>query len=48
MGWLIPLMGNIIPLQNMHLVINTFIEKGWLGIIKIIMAMLLYLKNKIM
>ncbi len=47
-GWLIPLMGNVVPLKHMHLVINAFVEKGWAGVIKIILALFLYLKNEIL
>jgi hypothetical protein len=46
-GWLIPLMGNIIPISFMHLVINIFVEKGWEGVMRVILAMLLYLRGEI-
>jgi len=38
------MLGNIIPLANMHMVLNIFIEKGWEGVLKIIISMLLYLR----
>lgn len=41
-------MGNVVPLKHMHLVINAFVEKGWAGVIKIILALFLYLKNEIL
>ena len=47
-GWLIPLLGNVVPLKHMHLVINAFVERGWTAVIKIILAMFLYFKNVIL
>lgn len=38
------MMGNLIPLQYMHMVVNCFIERSWEGILKIITAFLLYLR----
>lgn len=42
------MLGNIVPLNLMHLVINNFLEKGWEGIMKIVVAMLLYLRLEIL
>lgn len=38
------MLGNIVPLPYMHMVVNSFIEKGWEGLLKIIIALLLYLR----
>lgn len=42
------MMGNLIPLQYMHMVVNCFIERSWEGILKIITAFLLYLRPTIL
>ena len=43
-GWLLAMLGNIIPLKYMHLIVNNFLEKGWEGVLKIIITLLLYLR----
>jgi hypothetical protein len=47
-GWVLPLLGNIIPLSHMHMVLNIFIEKGWEGLLKIILSLLLNLRSSIL
>jgi hypothetical protein len=47
-GWLLAMLGNMVPLACMHLVINHFIEKGWQGLLNIILTMFIYLKPDLM
>ena len=47
-GWLIPTLGNIVPLRLMHLVLNTYLEQGWPGLTRIVIAMLLYLRQTLL
>lgn len=47
-GWILPMLGNIVPLTTIHMVVNIFIERGWEGFLKILISMLLYMKPLIL
>lgn len=42
------MLGTLIPLQNMHLVVNNFIEKRWNGLLSILLTFLIFLKPELM
>lgn len=42
------MLGNVVPLEYMHLVINNFIEKRWNGLLNIILTLLIYMKEDLM
>ena len=48
LGWLIPLLGNIVPLRLMHLVINVYLDKQWEGVLGIVVGLLLYLREAVL
>lgn len=47
-GWVVSMLGSIVPLENMHLVITMFMKQGWSGLIKVILTFLIYLQDKIL
>lgn len=47
-GWIVSLLGNVVPLSQMHLVLTIYMKQGWFGIIKIIVTLFLYLQDKIL
>lgn len=47
-GWLLAMLGNLIPLEQMHLVVNHFIEKRWSGLLNIVLTFLIFLKEELM
>lgn len=47
-GWILPMLGNIVPLPQMHMVVNAFVERNWEGMLKIIISLLLYLRPLIL
>jgi len=44
-GWLLSLMSKIIPLEDMHLVINFFSKKGWKFIYSLIAELMKTLED---
>lgn len=44
-GWLLSLMSKLIPLQEMHTVLNNFRKNGWSYIYKVIIACLQTVKD---
>lgn len=48
LGWILPMMGNIIPIDHMHMVMNSFLERRWEGLLRIILTLLLYLRPTLM
>jgi len=44
-GWLLSLMGNCIPMEYMHEVIDRFRKQGWRYIYKLIITYLLFIKE---
>ena len=47
-GWILAMLGNLIPLKYMHLVVNSFIEKKWNGLLSILLTFFIYLKSELM
>ena len=47
-SWYFSLMGAFIPLEYMHIVIDKFFRKSWVGINEIIITILLYKKSDLM
>lgn len=47
-GWLLSLMSKIIPLQQMHIVLNSFKSEGWSFIYKLIIVCLKTLKDSLL
>ena len=47
-GWILAMLGNLIPLKHMHLVVNSFIEKKWNGLLNILLTFFIYLKSELM
>jgi hypothetical protein len=47
-GWFLSLMCNIVPLEHAHLIIDRFIDSGWVGFLTVVVAYLVYLKEELM
>lgn len=47
-GWLLSLMSNVIPLEEMQTVLNKFKKHGWPYIYRLIIAFLCFLKESLM
>lgn len=42
------MLGNIVPLEKMHLVISTFIDFSWDGLARILVVLFIFLKSHLM
>jgi hypothetical protein len=47
-SWYISMMGTFVPLTEMHLIIDTFLRKGFVGLNQIVLTLLIYLRAEML